>query len=97
MDTEALEQMVGTDNLHTVVELFTDVIGASFLSHPMRESKDAEVRRRFGLCMKVFRSLKGDLGWPLPRIVDLLPVYVRCELDGVPWEPSSRRVWLSDG
>jgi len=54
----------------------------------------AEVRRRFGICERLFRELRGDLGWGLVRVLDHLPEYLRCELDGMPWEPDRRTCWM---
>ena len=56
----------------------------------------AEVRRRFVLCERLVRRLRGDLGWGLQRILDHLPRYLRCELDGVPWSPEERQVWIPE-
>jgi hypothetical protein len=56
----------------------------------------AEVRRRFEICERLFRQLRGDLGWGLQRVLDHLPHYVRCELDGQPWEPDRRTCWMPE-
>jgi hypothetical protein len=57
-----------------------------------------EVRRRFSICERLFRRLRGDLGWGLQRALDHLPRYLRCELDGIPWQPNARTVWVpADG
>ena len=53
----------------------------------------AELRRRFAICERLLRHLRGDLGWGLQRALDHLPRYLRCELDGVPWEPDARTIW----
>jgi len=55
---------------------------------------DAEVRHRFGICERLFRQLRGDLGWGLQRVLDRLPHYLRCELDGQTWEPDPRTIWM---
>lgn len=55
---------------------------------------DAEVRRRFGICERLFRQLRGDLGWGVARVLDHLPHYLRCELDGQAWEPDQRMCWM---
>jgi hypothetical protein len=55
---------------------------------------DTEVRRRFSICERLFRQLRGDLGWGLQRVLDHLPHYLRCELDGQPWEPDRRTLWM---
>lgn len=54
----------------------------------------AEVRRRFQICEVLFRQLRGDLGWGLQRVLDHLPHYLRCELDGQAWEPDRRTCWM---
>lgn len=54
----------------------------------------AEVRRRFEICERLFRHLRGDLAWGLQRVLDHLPHYLRCELDGQPWEPDRRTCWI---
>ena len=56
----------------------------------------AEVRRRFGICERLVRQLRGDLGWGLQRVLDHLTQYLRCELDGVPWEPDHRTCWMPE-
>ncbi len=54
----------------------------------------AEVRRRFQICERLFRQLRGDLRWGLVRVLDHLPHYLRCELDGQAWEPDRRTCWM---
>ena len=53
-----------------------------------------EVRRRFQICERLFRQLHGDLRWGLQRVLDHLPHYLRCELDGHAWEPDRRTCWM---
>ena len=57
---------------------------------------DAEIRRRFAICERLFRQLRGDLGWGLVRVIDHLPHYLRCELDGQAWEPDRRTLWMPE-
>jgi hypothetical protein len=54
----------------------------------------AEVKRRFKICERIFCELRMDLGWSVQRILDHLPNYLRCELDGKSWEPDNRLVWV---
>jgi hypothetical protein len=70
-------------------------IERSFQSDGARMTQ-AEVRRRFDICERVFRQLRGDLGWGLQRVLDHLPGYLRCELDGAPWEPDRRTLWMPE-
>ena len=55
---------------------------------------EAEMRRRFQICERIIRLLRGDLGWGLQRVLDHLPRYLRCELDGEAWEPDQRTCWM---
>jgi nitric oxide synthase oxygenase domain/subunit len=57
---------------------------------------DAEIRRRFSICEQLFRQLRGDLSWGLIRVIDHLPHYLRCELDGQAWEPDRRTLWIPE-
>jgi hypothetical protein len=57
---------------------------------------EAEVRRRFRICERLFRQLRGDLRWGLVRVLDHLPQYLRCELDGQAWEPDRRTCWMPE-
>lgn len=54
----------------------------------------SEVRRRFDICEKIFKVLRGDLKWGLARIGDHLTQYLRAELDGTEWTPGTRTFWL---
>lgn len=65
---------------------------ASFVEDRARQTGD-EIRRRFNICTQLIRQLRGDLGWSIPRIVDRLPRYLRCQLDGAPWTPEARTLW----
>lgn len=82
-----VQDMVGkvTLGIQTTIEL-------SFAQDFSRITSD-EVKRRFKMCEKIFRELRGDLGWSVQRILDNLPRYLRCELDGVNWEPEKRSSW----
>ena len=81
--------LVSQQQLATVTRAFEDAIALSFVTHPMRNMTKAEVKRRFGLCDKVFTILRGDLKWSIPKIEDMLSVYLKCELDGVAYHPET--------
>lgn len=68
---------------------------ASFEADHGRMTRD-EIRRRFAICERIIRQLRGDLGWALARVLDHLPRYLRCELDGVPWTPETRVLWTPE-
>ena len=56
---------------------------------------EAEVKRRFNLCADIFKVLRGDMKWSIARAIDKIPEYLRCELDGVHYDPKdARAVWL---
>jgi len=46
-----------------------------------------ERHHRRKICTKWFRIMRGDLHWSLEKVYDFLPLALRNELDGVPWEP----------
>lgn len=52
-----------------------------------------EVKRRFDMCVRIFKTLRGDLGWSVERSMDRLPSMLRAEIDGVPWHPDDRAMW----
>jgi len=54
----------------------------------------SEVKRRFELCARIFKTLRGDLHWGIERIEGHLSEYLRAELDGRTWEPDKREVWI---
>lgn len=48
---------------------------------------DTEFRRRFQICEKWFRIMRGDCGYSVEKTVDFLPRALRCDLDGESFEP----------
>lgn len=55
-----------------------------------------EIRARFKICTDGFCMMRRDLGWAVPRIIDELPVYLRCKLDRMDWTPEEdRNAWLA--
>lgn len=80
------------DQVGTATLAIERAIIGSFVEDQARPTGD-EVRRRFVICERLVRRLRGDLGWGLQRVLDHLPHYLRCELDRVPWEPEARTVW----
>ena len=91
----AFLDLVTADQVARVTLAIERVITDSFGADSARATGD-EVRRRFAICERLVRQLRGDLGWGLQRVLDHLPVYLRCELDGVPWEPDARVVWVPE-
>jgi len=63
--------------------------------YPMRGNITvAEVRRRSKICLHIARQIRNDLQWGWQRILDQLPEYLDCELDGKTWEPDKRAIWV---
>ena len=93
----AFADLVARDQVGRVSLAIERAITQSFREDGARMTGD-EVRRRFSICERLFRRLRGDLGWGLQRALDHLPRYLRCELDGIPWQPDARTVWVpADG
>lgn len=93
------KSLVESKDVARVTVGFENAIAASF-DHDQLQAviaihrvTQAEIKRRFGICAKVFEVLRGDLKWSIPRTLDHIPIYLRNELDGDPWEPSARSSW----
>jgi hypothetical protein len=89
----AFADLVARDQVGRVSLAIERAIERSFRQDGARMTGD-EVRRRFAICERLVRRLRGDLGWGLQRALDHLPRYLRCELDGIPWQPDARTVWV---
>lgn len=76
-----------------IAEELANIIGASFLLEE-RHLKLSEVKRRYAICARIFCDLVSDAKWGVQRALHYLPTYLRCELDGIPWEPDKRAIWL---
>ncbi len=95
--TRTFLDLVAEDQVGRVALAIEGAVTASFAEDGARPTGD-EVRRRFAICERLVRHLRGDLAWGLQRVLDHLPRYLRCELDGIPWKPDARMVWVpSDG
>ena len=88
-----LHGLVTPDRLEGVAEALRDILWDSFERDGARKT-EAEIKRRFAICYSIFRVLRADFQWSLPRIFDILPGYLRCELEGMSWRPSERAVWM---
>lgn len=54
----------------------------------------AEIKRRFEICVDLFKILRGDCRYSMERTLDAIPAGLRARLDGQPWEPSTRPWWF---
>lgn len=84
--------------LARVVLGFEEAIVYSFGQDAERDGREprmtgAEVKRRFDACVRIFKTLRGDLGWSVERTMDHMPRLLRAELDGVPWVSDGRAMW----
>ena len=62
------------------------IIRASFLRDESQPTL-REAKWRTEICARWYRELRSDLHWSEDRILNHLPVILRCELDGKRWEP----------
>ena len=88
--------------LTKLVDGFQMVISGSFAigQDPVRTGSPTanHVRERFKICERDFRQLRAEKKWGVQRILDKLPEYLHCELNGQSWEPDERSVWVpTDG
>lgn len=91
-----LAQLLVEDQVGRVTNAFTEIIGASMVADGCTPTA-AEIKRRFDICLKVFCEVRADLKWAVERILDSLPVWLRCELDGGRYSPSNeapRASWV---
>jgi len=88
-------EFVAEDQVVTVLHGIEAAVARSFDADRARAT-GGEIRRRFDICERLIRHLRTDLGWGLRRVLDHLPYYLRCELDGQPWEPDRRTIWMPE-
>lgn len=88
-------KLVSQDQIGPTVLAIERAVAQSFAEDGSRMTQ-SEIRRRFGVCERLLRHLRGDLGWAMQRVLDHLPRYLRCELDAVPWKPEARVVWAPE-
>lgn len=83
--------------LRKVLDGITDVVGGSFLVDGSLSTRN-EVKRRTEICAKWTLIFRRDLKWSIERCLDELPKALRCELDGIPYQPTREgaRTWSQD-
>lgn len=93
----AFANLIGSElDLARVTLAIEAAIARSFETHPMRHATQAEVKDRFDICARIFERLHGQLGWGLVRTLDLMPRYLKAELDGSTWTPDARACWMPE-
>lgn len=87
--------LISEEQLAQVTAGIETAVAHSFDADFSRVTRD-EIRRRFAICEQLIRQLRGDLSWSLSRVLDALPRYLRCELDGIAWSPEVRATWMPE-
>lgn len=88
-------KLVGEGQIGAVTNSFVNSVAGSFAADNGPQTQN-EIKRRFNLCCEIFENLRGDLLWAVDRALDYIPRYLRCELDGEPYDPvsdSKRTLW----
>jgi hypothetical protein len=87
-----MEQQIGRVNA-----MIVETVAKSFDVDKSRQT-EAEKRRRISICLEGFKMLRGDARyrWGVERIGKELPRLLRAKLDGFPYEPDTRSVWIPD-
>lgn len=90
--------MLGMDVSPMVADAVEQAVLRSFQDRPMRHGiTQAEARRRVAICERIWKVLRLDKGWSVQRACDHMYRFLLCEIDGVPWEPNDRSIWVPDG
>jgi hypothetical protein len=78
------------ENVGALVRAIGNSVSQSFVEDRSRKTS-AETKRRVEMCVSIARQLRRDLKWSVTRICDEMPFGLRCQLDGIPWDPNNRR------
>jgi len=95
MKPGALAQLVVDGDVGRVTNAIAEHVASSMVADRSPETR-AEIKRRFDMCVAIFCELRSDLKWPVARILDMMPIYLRCKLDGAPYNPerdAERATW----
>jgi hypothetical protein len=93
---QTLLRMFPGDQIGSVTNAVYRVVEKSFIDDKMNHPTRDEVKRRFEICIKWVKILRGDKHWSISRIEGRLPEALRTELQGGSWTPNERRVWLPE-
>lgn len=96
----SLEKLLSSDDVARVEAYFGAVVRMSFLQDARRRQSSlimmpsgtqritrSEINHRVKICIDWFFILRGDMHYSIMKAMDILPLALRNELDGVKWEP----------
>lgn len=93
----ALTDLLGTAALGHVTRGIQAAISKSFRTHPVRHRTDAEVKRRFEICIRWFKAFRFEKKYSIERSVDEMGHALAADLSGVDYAPKrDRAVWAPD-
>lgn len=85
------------ERVDVMADRLRDIVTASFISHPMRHTTNAEIKRRLGIVFDFSAEMSRLQGWPIQRCIDTAQGYLTGKLDQEKkFEPDKRRVWVAD-
>ena len=97
MGTNLTELLGSPKAVGTVTNGILAAVHASLVSHPMLGLTQAEIKRRFDICLRWFKELRFERKFSIERCVDEMPKALRAELDGLPYQPHGRSLWMPEG
>lgn len=89
----ALAKLIIDDEIGKATRSISRMIWNSFRTHPSRKTQ-AEIKRRFEICISIYKQCRGDLKFSTERALDNIPAGLAAKLDGAPWEPQTRDWWF---
>jgi len=91
--SDLLEKPEDFDRVYSVfystIMLSFRIVDTAALGKPSIISQE-EVKRRFKICEKWFRTLQGDVGFSLNRTLDSIPQALVCELTDQEYKPGEK-------
>jgi hypothetical protein len=82
-------------DLQRVTATVHDLVAISFITHPVRDRTEAEIRRRGTVVIDAFRMMRAEKGFSQSRALALLPHALKHSFDNPtrPWEPPAERLY----
>jgi hypothetical protein len=94
-DRRDLVSAVKDGSMPAILATVREVVKLSIQSHPMPfggPMTQAEVKHRADICVRWYERLRGDLGWPIDRVLSSLKSALTSELDGIEYVPNAEAV-----